>query len=345
MKIDGRSADRFARAPNKSCVLVYGPDQGLVRERSRAMLQSVLGKDSGDPFRMTELTGAQVGSSAGALMDEAAALSLIGGRRVVRVIAAGDGQAEAFAALLHARAARAPDQESLVVAEAGELGPRSALRRLFEESAEGASVACYADEGEGLMSFAESALGSLGHTVDQAALEWMARALGGDRSIIRRELEKLSAYVGPSNPVTIADVEACLGDSAEIDVDDAAVAAATGDLAGLDRAVARSYSAGQSPITLLRAIGRELGRLHQAAGAIAGGTSLEGAMAQMRPPVFFKVKPAYERALRSWRADDLLRAIEMVADAEVQCKNGAPDESVVWRTALRIANAARRRAG
>lgn len=345
MKIDTRSADRFARAPTKSCVLVYGPDQGLVRERSRTLLQAVLGKDIGDPFRMTELTGTQVGSTVGVLLDEAAALSLIGGRRVVRVVAAGDSQAEAFAALLHARAGRVPDQESLVIAEAGELGPRSALRRLFEESADGASVACYADEGDGLMSFAEAALGELGHRAEPAALEWMARALGGDRAIIRRELEKLSTYVGPSNPVTVADVEACLGDSAEIDVDDAAVAAATGDLAGLDRAVARSYSAGQSPITLLRALGRELSRLHQAAGAIAGGASVDGAMAQMRPPVFFKIKPAYERALRSWRAEDLLRAIEMVADAEVQCKSGAPDESVVWRTALRIAHAARRPTG
>ena len=342
MKIDTRSADRFARAPTKSCVLVYGPDQGLVRERGRALVESVLGKDVGDPFRMTELTGAQVGSMAGTLMDEAAALSLIGGRRVVRVVAAADGQAEAFAALLHARAGRAPEQESLVVAEAGELGPRSALRRLFEESPEGASVACYADEGEGLMSFAESALGALGHSVEGTALDWMARALGGDRSIIRRELEKLSTYVGAGNPVTVADVEACLGDSAEIDMDDAAVAAATGDLAGLDRAVARSFAAGHSPITLLRAISRELLRLHQAAGSIAAGSSVDGALAQMRPPVFFKVRSAYERALRAWRVDDLTRAIEMVADAEVQCKRGAPDEAVVWRAALRIANAARR---
>ena len=32
----------------------------------------------------------------------------------------------------------------------------------------------------------------------------------------------------------------------------------------------------------------------------------------------------------------------VIAEAELQCKKGAPDESVVWRTALRIANAARR---
>jgi DNA polymerase-3 subunit delta len=325
-------------------VLVYGPDQGLVRERGRALVQSVLGKDLGDPFRMAELTGAQLGGTAGLLLDEAAAMSLIGGRRVVRVVAAGDAQADAFAALLHARAGRPAEQDSLVIVEAGELGPRAALRRLFEESPDGAAVACYADEGEGLRSFAESALETMGHDVDAAALDWIGRTLGGDRAIIRGELEKLSAYVGAGKPVTVADAEACLGDSAEIDVDDAAVAAVTGDLAGLDRAVARSYAAGQSPITLLRAIGRELFRLHQAAGAIASGVSVDGALAQMRPPVFFKVKPAFERALRAWRVDDLTRAIEMIADAEVQCKSGAPDETVVWRTALRIANAARRTA-
>ncbi|MSP20937.1 MAG: DNA polymerase III subunit delta [Alphaproteobacteria bacterium] len=345
MKIGSVAADGFTRAPTKSVVLVYGPDQGLVRERGRALAGAVLGNDIGDPFRTAELAGTTVGGDTAALVDEAAALSLIGGRRVVRVVGATDGLAEAFASVLKARAGRDPVSESLVVAEAGELGPRSPLRRLFEDSPDAAAVACYADEGYGLVTFAEGLLEARGHTVEAAALDWIARALGGDRAVVRSELEKLSLYVGPGARITAADVEACLGDSADIDADEAALAVATGDLAGLDRAIARSYAGGQSPVSLLRTIGRELARIHQVAGAIAGGVAERAAFAQLRPPVFFKNEPAYRRALQAWRVENLARALEMLAEAEVQCKTaGAPDESIAWRTALRIANAARRSA-
>ena len=343
MKIGTRDADGFVRAPHKSCVLVYGPDQGLVRERSRALAVAVLGAAVGDPFRSAEMSGAGINGDPAALVDEAAALSLVGGRRVVRVVSATDGAADAVATILNARVGRDPGSEALVILEAGELGPRSALRRLFEDTPDAAALACYPDENERLSEFARDALRELGHSVDTAALDWIAAAAGGDRSILRRELEKLSLYVGPGSAITAQDAEACLGDTALLDVDEVALAASTGDLAGLDQAVVRAYAAGQSPITLLRAIGRELTRLHPAAAAVAAGTSVSDAMGQMRPPVFFKHKPAYQRALATWRPDDLARAIEVVVDAEVACKvRAGADEAVAWRAALRVANAARR---
>lgn len=343
MKIGTREADGFARAPHKSCVLVYGPDQGLVRERSRTMAASVLGAAANDPFRSAELSGAGINGDAAVLVDEAAALSLVGGRRVVRVVAATDGAADAVSNVLKVRAGRDAAAEALVILEAGELGPRSALRRLFEDSPDAAAVACYPDENERLSEFARDALRELGHSVDSAAIDWITAAAGGDRSVLRRELEKLSVYVGPGSPITAGDAEACLGDTALLDVDEVALAASTGDLAGLDQAVVRAYAAGQSPITLLRAIGRELTRLHPASAAIAGGASVADAMAQMRPPVFFKHKLPYQRALASWRPDDLARAIEVVVEAEVACKvRSGAEEAVAWRAALRVANAARR---
>ncbi|MBM3506685.1 MAG: DNA polymerase III subunit delta [Alphaproteobacteria bacterium] len=345
MKISPREADGFVKAPHVSCVLVYGPDQGQVRERSRALLVSVLGSDLNDPFRSAEVSGAAAAASAAALVDEAQALSLVGGRRAVRVTAAGDGVAEAVDAILKLRSGREAKSEALVVVEAGELGPRSTLRRLFEGSPDAASVPCYVDQDEQLIEFARAVLRALGHSVDPEALEWIAGATGGDRSVLRGELEKLSLFVGPGNPISAADAEACLGDTALLDLDDAVLAAATGDLSGLDQAMVRAYAAGHAPVTILRAVTREFIRLHAAAGVVAAGSSVDGALAQMRPPVFFRHKPAYQRALQVWKPDELGRALEMVLEAEVGCKTAAAaDEAVAWRAVLRVATAAARRA-
>lgn len=343
MKVSSSAADGFARRPDRSCVLVYGPDHGLVRERVTALAQSVLGKDLADPFRSADLQGTAVAADCALLVDEAAALALTGSRRVVRVSNATDGSAEAFATVLKVRAGCPAGEESLVIAEAGELGPRSALRRLFEESADGASVACYAVSDEDLVGFAEAVLRKAGHSIEPGALDLFGSASINDRSVLRSELEKLSLFVGPGAVVRAEAVAASLGDSLESDLDDVALSVATGDLERLDAAMAKAFSAGQGGITVLRAVGRELTKLYPAVAAVGAGASAEGAVGQIRPPVFFKHKPLYLKATRSWRTDDIVRAIEMIAEAELVCKSGlAPDEPIVWRALLRVAHAARR---
>ena len=343
MKISGRKVEDFVRRPSAACVLVYGPDYGLVQERATALVASVLGKDAADPFRLAELAAAAIAADPALLADEAGALALGGGRRVVRVRAATDGLAQAFATVLAGRAGRAQDSESLVVADAGELSPRSALRLLFEESGAAAALPCYVEDGDQLIAFAGATLRALGHRADRAALAAVATVLGGDRAVVRGELEKLSLYVGPGAEVSAADVTACLGDSADVSLDDAGTAAVAGDLYGLDRALARCFQSGASATGVLRAVGRHVQRIHQAVGLVESGAAPASALATLRPPMFFKHKDAYEAAMASWNTGSLSRALEVLADAELDCKRTAiPDEAVAWRAALRVAAAARR---
>lgn len=343
MKIKGSGVESFVRKPLVSCVLVYGPDYGLVQERTRTLVESVLGKNATDPFQFAELSAAGVAADPALLADEAGALSFGGGRRVVRVRAATDGLAQAFANVMAARAGRQPEAESLVIADAGDLGARSALRLLFEESPEAAALPCYVEEGDGLTAFVGTTLRTLGHRVDRTAVEWIGNALGGDRAVVRGELEKLSLYVGQGAEITVADAAACLGDSAEVTLDDAGVAAVAGDIHGLDRALARSFQSGATATGVLRAVGRHLQRVHQVVGFVEGGVSAASAMAGLRPPVFFKQKDAYESAIASWNAGSLARALELLADAELECKRAnVPDEAIAWRAVLRVASAARR---
>ena len=341
MKIAARAADGFVLAPGASCVLLYGPDQGLVAERSRALRAAVLG-DSADAFRYADPAAAAISADPALLVDEAAALSLTGGRRVVRVAAAGDALAAAFADLLRRREGSDPDGESLVIAEGGDLGSRSALRKLFETSAAGAAVPCYADDPGQIRAFAEELLRGMGHRVEPAASDWIARTIGGDRALLRGELEKLSLFAGAGAAITLAEAETCLGDSARIDLDTAALAAVSGDRAALDRILGRCFVAGQSPVSVLRVLGRTVERLHLAAGMVAQGKSPDAALKALKPPVFWKHLPQYQRALGTWSVARLGTALAMIVDAEADCKRtGAPDQAVAWRTALRIAQAGR----
>ena len=52
--------------------------------------------DLTDPFRVTDLDEQTLDSDPARLFDEAAAMSMLGGRRVVRVRGAGNGHAQLF---------------------------------------------------------------------------------------------------------------------------------------------------------------------------------------------------------------------------------------------------------
>jgi DNA polymerase-3 subunit delta len=123
MEIKSHAADRFVARPPADLVaaLVYGPDQGLVRERATVLAKSVV-SDLADPFRVSELAEGTLESDPALLFDEAAALSMTGGRRVVRVKGAGNALADLFKKFL-----AAPPGDALIVVEAGELAKSAAF--------------------------------------------------------------------------------------------------------------------------------------------------------------------------------------------------------------------------
>ncbi|MGC2522189.1 MAG: DNA polymerase III subunit delta, partial [Stellaceae bacterium] len=85
MKIAPSRVAAFLQRPDPEirAVLLYGPDAGLVRERADAVARTVC-TDLSDPFRVAMLNGAVLAADPARLADEAAQLSLVGGRRVVR---------------------------------------------------------------------------------------------------------------------------------------------------------------------------------------------------------------------------------------------------------------------
>src|SRR5215469_16817826 len=99
MIVKSSDAERYVSRPPPGivAVLVFGPDQGLVRERAERLVKSVV-PDLADPFRISDLDEATLNGDPARLADEAAALSMMGGRRAVRVRGAGNALGKIFEA-------------------------------------------------------------------------------------------------------------------------------------------------------------------------------------------------------------------------------------------------------
>jgi DNA polymerase III subunit delta len=343
VKLQGARLAAFLAAPDPAlrAVLVYGPDAGLVRERADRIAVAVV-PDRLDPFRVADLPADRLASDPARLDDEARALSLVPGRRIVRVRAAGDGVAPLFAGFF----AATPPGDSLIVVEAGELATRSPLRRAFEGAQRGAAIACYADGPDELRELARSVMTAARVTVSREAMDYLVSHLGGDRLLSRQELEKLALYAGDGGTVDDDDARAVVGDSAGVTLDDAVNAAASGEAALLERSLARAFDASESPVTVLRAAMRHFQRLHLAAARVAAGTSAEDAINGLRPPVFFKLRDRFKAQLRLWPPRRAAAALEALLEAERNAKRtGPPPETVCRDALLRIARGAVARRG
>lgn len=337
MKLTAARVASFLAAPDPAirAALVFGPDQGLVRERADRIAAAIV-PDRNDPFRIADLAAATLAGDPARLDDEARALSLMPGRRLVRVRDAGDALAGQFERFF----AQKTPGDSFVLVEAGDLASRSSLRRAFEGAKQGAALACYPDGEDELRALVRSVMAQHRVTVAAEAADYLAEHLGGDRMMSRQEIEKLALYAGDGGAVDLDAARAVVGDSAEITVDDAIHAAAAGDCAMLERCLGRAFDEGEAAVTVLRAAIRHFQRLYLASARQAAGASAAEAIASLRPPLFYKARDTFAAELSKWRPRRAMSALEALFEAERNAKRtGLPPEAVCRDALLRIARA------
>jgi len=340
MKIEPRQVEAFLRKPDAKirAVVLFGSDDGLIAERARRLAGTVC-EDLKDPFRVVDIAGDVLKGDPARLADEFAAMSLMGGRRVIRVRPAGEESARALENLVEAGAG-----DALIILEGGNLAPRSALRGLAESEPCLAALPCYPDSDETLESLVEAAARAHGLSVEADALDWIVDRLGGDRGQTRSEIDKLVIYKAsdPSKTITLADAFAVMGDTAAIGVDDVIAAAFDGEPVALDRALDRVFAEGGNAVQLVRSLQRHADQLHLVSGHVAAGANFEAAMARARfLPRGGPVRQRFERQARTWPLPRLSAALEALLEAELQCKTtGYPDEAIARRVCLAIARRA-----
>jgi DNA polymerase-3 subunit delta len=337
-EVKGAAIERTLSHPPKDMVaaLIFGPDQGLVRERAETLIKAIV-PDLKDPFLIADLDDSVLAADPARLFDEAAAIPMLGGRRVVRVRGAGNSLAKLFEKFLDA-----PAGDALIVVEGGDLSRGTGLRKVFEGADNAAAIACYGDTARDLPDVIRDALRTEGLAIAPDALADAAGRLGSDRGVTRRELEKLALYARGQKQVTLADVQAVLGDEAEVRSEEALDAAGQGDLKRLDLALERLWVSGMSPVAIVRMALSHFQRLAVARAEVEKGESIDSAMRKLRPPIHFMRQAAFKAQANLWDSARLLDACDLLLETEALTKTTAvPAETVTARALFNIAAMAR----
>lgn len=333
-EIDGFLAKPGERA---GVVLIYGPDDGLVTERCAALVRTASGGGD-DPFSLVRLEGADLVADPGRLADEARTVSLFGNRRVVWVRDCGARNLlPAVQTLLDE-----PAPGSLVVLEAGDLKKTAPLRKKIEDHATAIAVPCWADGAQEIARLVDKELAAAGLAIDRDAREALEAQLGGDRMASRGELRKLCLYAHGTGRVTLADVEAIVGDASALTMDEFVDAVAGGQPAVADRLLGRLEASGTQVSLAGTVLQRHFQLLERLRAEVGAGRKAAEVVAAVQPPIFFRRRAEITRQVGLWSPDRLRRAASLLDDALLQSRRlPSLASAVVAEAALTLARAAR----
>ncbi|RST29749.1 DNA polymerase III subunit delta [Sphingomonas ginkgonis] len=307
---------------------------------SRALADRLL---KGCAAEKAPLAAAELRSDPARLVDEAQAIGLFGGARLLWIEPAGEECAAAVTALLDAPAA-----ESATVAIAGKLRKGSALLKL----AEGAKTALAHVSYEPSARDADQAIlalaASVGLRIRPDVARRVAQATNADPLVARQELTKFALYLDatPGAPKDLGHdtVDAVGVDASEGEGSRAVDLALTGSTVALVAELDRLEAGSLEAISLLRALQRRLLLLAPLHARVQGGESVDSVLATQKRTLFWRDFDAIAPMLRLWNADKLAQLGERLAQLECNLMlQPIPTDASLGEEIVAIARAAARR--
>jgi len=328
----GRTVDQ--PSANIRFYLFHGPDEGQSRGLAARLLEAL----GASKFA---LAAGSIKSDPATLVDEATAMSLFGGKRLIWIEPATKEIEGAAADLLEA-----PRTESPVVAIAGSLAKSSALLKLAEGSQAAVAYASYAPEGQDAERMVSDMGRRFGLKIAPTVAARIADSTGNDQAIVAQELQKLALYLdaSPEAPKEVdhGAIDAVGTNSGEGDFQRLADLALDGDVGELARELARLPSGGSEAIPVIRSLQRRLLMLAPLRARMERGERVDAVLTSSGKPLFFKEKAKVQRMLSMWSAEGLATVAERAGRLERTLMfSGVPDREALGEELLAIARKAR----
>lgn len=323
--------------PGVGVVLVYGPDDGLVSERGRAIVKAACGGKL-DDFSVVRIDAESIIADPGRLADEALSVSMFGGGRTVWVRdIGGRNLSGAIAPLINTL-----PRDTLIVLEAGDIKKGAGLRGLVEDHPRAVAIACFPDDERALRAMIEAEAKAHGLAVSRESVDILVDHLGGDRLASRGEMQKLCLYCRGRDRIEPGDVEAILGDVSAFALDQLIDAVAGGDLHGVETGMVRLPSLEMPPSVVVVQTERHFLLLQRLRAEVDAGRRAADLVERTQPPIFYKRRPHVLAQLGLWTTPRLDRALAILHDTAGRARRagGRLEATLVGEAFLTIARAA-----
>ena len=175
---------------------------------------------------------------------------------------------------------------------------------------------------------------ALGLTVEDDARAALMDRTGADRAASRGEVAKACLHAAGNGRLTMADVDAVVGDVSASQMGEAVDAAFLGERERLDKLLTRVLRQDTQAAQLLMTAQWMVQSLEPAAAAMAEGAPASRAVEGVRPPLYGARKVAAVRVLSLWTPAELRQASHTVSRAIFATRTNPALAAVMARDAM-----------
>lgn len=340
MQIKPYQADAFIDniAQNKEifAALIYGPESGLVSIRSKKIATKIVA-DLSDPFLVVSLNEKQFDEDKGLLADEFAAISMLGGRKLITVDG-GNKTTDSLKMIFEASKKQKDFQvigDNFILIIAGDLDKSSSLRKFSEASPYIATIACYEDDVATVSTIIRQKFKEQNFTFDNEVIEILLNKFGKNRQIILNEIDKLILFMGKQRHITADTLQESIADIAEISAFQLVEEFANRDAKKAIFFLEKLFLEKTSPITIIRFLSNYLSKIILVKSNIDNGSNLDLEMKIQN--IFFKQQPAFKRHLNIWNQKVINNLLIKLQELEIKCKNNNFDSELLLASFVNFA--------
>ena len=315
--------------------LVYGPDFGSVLETVEQIAKMIT-PDLKDDFCVIRLTPSKIKENKSCVQDNANAMSLMGGRKLIWI-----KEADNTCSFVVDEVFDAVKTDAFILMMADNLPKNSALRVSSEEHPKCLTIACYADGEKEIVANIMAFLSENGYRISAGAMNLLKELLTENRVTTKRELEKLITYMGERKQIEEVDVRAIITCTQASSFDMLCMAIAGGRQKEADETLNLLLASGETSVGIVRVLINYFNKLFLAVNAVNNREPIDIAVKRVLRSGQFKLEDEVKRQLGIWKKEWVIRVLNLLAETEKQTKTtGYPADLMVARTILMITNVA-----
>ncbi len=297
-----------------SGVLLFGTDTARIHDLSNIIKKIILPQE--DPFSLITLTAAQLKTAPFLITDEANTPSLTSSRRLIVMKEAGSLSLEAFDDFIEHR-----QTDAFLILTADNLPKNNALRLEAESLPNFLTIACYPPEEAEIHKIIIDYLKRENFSISPQGIDYIIKNTNSDMLILKNELEKITLYNQTKKPLSLENIQNLIG-VGNVSVENFIQAVFNKKFSMMEDYFHLLLNQGEQPVSLVRLLNKNLDLLLTGKYFIQQGKTPLQVADTLLKPAQFRLKQPFQEQLRLWTLSQLIKAKQMLLEAEIQMKSG-----------------------
>ncbi len=300
---------------NKNLIfLVYGPNEGLVRNIIQSLSQIYQNNESADAVTIDAKT---LDEEPNKLNDEIQTISMFSNKKIILVDTIKDKHSKIIEDLQNIEF-----QNAILILKSDNLTKSSKLRKLFDASKNIFSIPCYEDDTRSIMNLIQNFVENYGIKLDREIKNYLVQFLSNDRSLNQNELEKIYLYQkNRKEDLSLEEVKLILNDSTSTNLNKVNESIMYGKTKTASKIINKVFSEGINSIAIIRSLTNYMLRMQQTKIEIKKQKSFNEAIKVLKPPLFWKDKDNFQNHCQAWPLKDIESNLNLLLNAEYECKS------------------------